>query len=495
MAFHEQIFIKNNKTLEKKKEALNEVLWLQRKNKDISQELFKVQKGLEGEKKIAYQLSKSNIGMYIFHDIKLQYEDLTAQIDYIVFTSKACYFIEVKNYSGNIKVDENGNFIRNYKYNGKQIKKGMDSPIRQVEAQFDVFTKIALSNEEKMKELLKGTKFANYFKTLVVFTDEETILELDKAPEDIKSRVVRYDGLVRKIEQINNEQEKALDSEKLKEFTGFISSLDQTSDENYKENYINKFGSPISTYNIRTVTKNVRYSNKQYKNKRKSNEIGIIVAIAVVIILFVSFVAGIKNQEVKSKTLTSNQQKAISIIKSAYNNSKQNGFEIIHTSVCNELSGMFTNSGFNCNRLPLEVYFLSDNIITIYKDYVCYTLELSKDGKTIISTKKDSNKCSGFAIGYLEWDENNEYYQKIGGYSKIREMAIYSYNNNALVHNYFDYNHISERGGVQGYNVTYMMNVDMYFSALTGKGYEIKAPSTNKKETNKMCESLYYIKK
>ena len=76
MAFRDQTFIKNNDTLEKKQKALSSLLQLKPDNKKIAQELFKVQKGIFGEKRVAYQLSKSNIGMYIFHDIKLKYKDL-----------------------------------------------------------------------------------------------------------------------------------------------------------------------------------------------------------------------------------------------------------------------------------------------------------------------------------------------------------------------------------------------------------------------------------
>ena len=67
-------------------------------NKNISQQLYMAQKGLEGENEIIYQLKKSNIGMFVLHDVNLIYEDLKAQIDFIVITPWCCYFIECKNY-------------------------------------------------------------------------------------------------------------------------------------------------------------------------------------------------------------------------------------------------------------------------------------------------------------------------------------------------------------------------------------------------------------
>ena len=44
--------------------------------------------------------------MYVLHDVKVKYGDLTAQIDYIVITSVFIYFIECKNLIGNITVNE-----------------------------------------------------------------------------------------------------------------------------------------------------------------------------------------------------------------------------------------------------------------------------------------------------------------------------------------------------------------------------------------------------
>ena len=81
---------------------------------------------MEGEKEIAYRLKKANIGMYVLHDINLSYEDLNAQIDYVVITKGPCFFVECKNLVGNITVTEKGDFIREYIIDGKKIKKGID---------------------------------------------------------------------------------------------------------------------------------------------------------------------------------------------------------------------------------------------------------------------------------------------------------------------------------------------------------------------------------
>ena len=140
--FDDTIFLKSNSILERKKDALEKLLLEYPNNSYLKAELFMVKRGLEGEKEIEYQLKKSNIGLYVIHDLNIEYEDLKAQIDYVVITKCFCYFLECKNLIGNITVDENGDFIREYSFNNKMIRKAIYSPLRQVEAQRDVYKKL-----------------------------------------------------------------------------------------------------------------------------------------------------------------------------------------------------------------------------------------------------------------------------------------------------------------------------------------------------------------
>lgn len=198
--FKDTIFYKSNSDLQEKFDALTKLNKEYPNNNDVLSELYIVKKGLEGEKEISYQLQKANIGMYVLHDVKVKYGDLTAQIDYIVITSVFIYFIECKNLIGNITVNENGDFIREYTFNGKKIKKGMYSPLRQVEAQREVIRKIWESKASGLVKLFGSKNFDYYRKVLVVVANQETILNISKAPKDIKSKVLRADALVRKIQ-------------------------------------------------------------------------------------------------------------------------------------------------------------------------------------------------------------------------------------------------------------------------------------------------------
>lgn len=198
--FKDTIFYKEDSDLQDKYDALFRLNKEFPNNDDLLFELFIVKKGLEGENEIAYQLKKSNIGMYVLRDIKVKYEELSAQIDYVVLTPLCTYFIECKNLVGNIVVNEKGDFIRELYINGKTIKKGMYSPLRQVEAQREVIRKIWESRASTLNKIFNSKDFNKYRKVLVVASNKETILDTTNAPSDMKYKILRADSLIRQIE-------------------------------------------------------------------------------------------------------------------------------------------------------------------------------------------------------------------------------------------------------------------------------------------------------
>ena len=247
--FKDTIFLKENSTLEKQRDALNKLLKEYSNREDIIEELYLINKGIAGEKEIKYQLSKSNIGMYVLHDVNLQNADLKAQVDYIIITKVCAYFIECKNLVGNITINERGDFIREFVINSKKIKKGMYSPIRQVEAQRDVFRKIWESNIDgnvllkAFKKYYGNKNFNDNYRVLVVTANNETILNTRYAPKDIKNKVIRSDALIRKIEEDIKYSDRDLWMSK-KEMESWASSLlsyNVSNDIDYYDYYKNKF--------------------------------------------------------------------------------------------------------------------------------------------------------------------------------------------------------------------------------------------------------------
>ena len=250
--FKDTIFYKENSDLQDKYNALKRLNEEYPKNEELQSELLIVKKGLDGENEISYQLKKSHIGMYVLRDVKVKYENLTAQIDYVVITPVFTYYIECKNLIGNITVTDKGDFIREFTLNGKRIKKGMYSPLRQVEAQREVIRKIWESNTSSFIKFFASKNFEYYRRVLVVAANQDTILNTNKAPKEFKYKILRADSLVRKIEYDLNHRN---NDDHLKSKKGMEeiaqSYLDLSSKEEidyynyYKEKFCNNVNVPI----------------------------------------------------------------------------------------------------------------------------------------------------------------------------------------------------------------------------------------------------------
>lgn len=234
--FRDAIILKEDCELERKVKYLEELKNKNLNNKNITQQLYMAQKGLEGENEIIYQLKKSNIGMFILHDVNLVYEDLKAQIDFIVITPWCCYFIECKNLIGNISVNEKGDFIREYSFKGHKVKKGMESPYRQVQAQRDVYKKIWLKLQGKLKGFLFERNFESFHRVLVVAANEENILNTKYAPKEMKNNIIKADALIRKLEYDRDHSDKDLwDNKKsMEQWANHFIKLNVEKEENFE---------------------------------------------------------------------------------------------------------------------------------------------------------------------------------------------------------------------------------------------------------------------
>ena len=247
--FKDTVFYKENSDLQNKYDALKKLNEEYPNNEELQSELYIVKKGLDGENGIEYQLKKAHIGMYVLRDIKVKHEDLTAQIDYVIITPVYTYYVECKNLVGNITVTDKGDFIREFTINGKKIKKGMYSPLRQVEAQREVIRKIWESNSSAIKKFFASKNFDYYRRVLVVAANQDTILNSNRAPKEIKYKILRADALIRQIEYDLNHRgnDEYLDSKKSMEKIA-QSYIDLSSKEeiNYYDYYKEKYCSNLN---------------------------------------------------------------------------------------------------------------------------------------------------------------------------------------------------------------------------------------------------------
>lgn len=168
--------------------------------KKIQRQIKLAQYGLEGENKVAYELKTSGMDMYVLHDIYLETEDLSAQIDYIVVTRKLVYIIECKNLYGNIEIDNGGNFVRQIGPSGP--KEGIYSPITQNQRHLRVLKEIR--KESKGNFLFKMVfekSFDENYKSVVVLANPKTYLNAKYAKKEVKQQVIRADQLVNYIKK------------------------------------------------------------------------------------------------------------------------------------------------------------------------------------------------------------------------------------------------------------------------------------------------------
>lgn len=183
--------------------------------KIIDREIKFASIGEYGENNIAFELKNSGMPMYILRDIHLESGDLTAQIDFIVVTRKMTFIIECKNLIGDIEIDNKGNFIRNYVFNGKRIREGIYSPITQNQRHLQVLKQIL---KDAKKSILAKTFFCKFFndfyKSIVVLANPKTLLNAKNAKKEIQEKVIRADQLIQYIKNVYSSSKEIQDNDK-----------------------------------------------------------------------------------------------------------------------------------------------------------------------------------------------------------------------------------------------------------------------------------------
>ena len=181
----------------------------------IDEQIAIAEAGLKGENQIAFELKNSGMDMLIMHDLYLEKNGLSAQIDFLVITRKHIFVIECKNLYGNIEIDEKGNFIRHMGQGKFYHKEGFPSPVSQNERHLNILKEIR--REYKNNFVTQGLfdkLFPQTYRSIVVLANPKTILNDSKAPEEIRKVVIRLDQLVAYIKKIEDEDDSLKSSEK-----------------------------------------------------------------------------------------------------------------------------------------------------------------------------------------------------------------------------------------------------------------------------------------
>ena len=203
----EPIFLKGNSSAEKQLDELNKLKPLLNSTGQaiIEQDIKYIEYGIAGEKNIEFELKNSHLPIYVLHDIYLKCDELSAQIDYLVFTPKLCFVIECKNLYGNIEINNNGDFIRTVEYNGKKKKEGIYSPITQNERHLGLIKSMILSKQKNfISRKFAEKSFNEMFVPIVVLANSKTVINNRFAKKEIKEKVIKADQLIQYIKNAYN---------------------------------------------------------------------------------------------------------------------------------------------------------------------------------------------------------------------------------------------------------------------------------------------------
>ena len=257
--FTETVFLKKVSEIEEQIKALKILLEKYPDNEALKNELRICKIGLQGEKEIEFELANSNIGMYVLHDVNMEYQDLKAQIDYIIITPAYTYFVECKNLIGNITVDSNGNFNREYYKDQKKVKEGMYSPLSQAQRHIEIFKKIWMTrNNTLMDKLIRRDNLDKWYKPLVVMANSKSILDIKYAPEDYKHKIIKSDSLIEYLQNDFKRCDKDLLLKKEQMYNAAYSIM-KNYNKTISENYIAKY------------EKLVKDNKNNYSNQLNSN--------------------------------------------------------------------------------------------------------------------------------------------------------------------------------------------------------------------------------
>lgn len=235
------IFLKSASNAELQLQKLNEIEpILNTKGKAlIQQDIRFLEYGIAGEKNVAFELKNSGIPMYILHDIYLKDGDLSAQIDYMVFTKKLCFIIECKNLFGNIEINSAGDFIRSISVGGKIRKEGIYSPITQNERHLQIIKNVKVDSKSNiLSKYMTDRYFDNFYRSVIVLANPKTILNAKYAKKEVKQKVIRADQLIAYIKDANYQSKEANRSDNnMKEWANSFLQLHKVQNFDYTDKY------------------------------------------------------------------------------------------------------------------------------------------------------------------------------------------------------------------------------------------------------------------
>lgn len=203
--------------------------------KEIEKDRKLLSYGLLGEKNVAYELKNSHMPILILHDLYLKYNELIAQIDFVVIAQRFILVIECKNMVGDIEITSSGDFIRYFKTsNGKVYKKeGMYSPIVQNERHVELIRDI-LKNEG----YFKNTDFG-LVQHAVTVANPKAVINSKYSKKELKDHIIKHEQLINKMKQLQeaNKDGRWFTEETMYNLADSLMKYNETYTIDYKKKY------------------------------------------------------------------------------------------------------------------------------------------------------------------------------------------------------------------------------------------------------------------
>ena len=195
--------------------------------------------GIAGEESVAFELNNSYLPIIVLHDLRLEHEGLSVQIDYLIITTKLCLVVECKNLFGNLEVNNRGEFIRELDFNGKRKKEGIYSPVTQNTRHMEMIKQLRLANKRNplMRAALEKY-FDDFYRSVIVLANPKTVINLKHAPKNVKDQIIRSDQLIDYIKRLIRASKESSSSEKeMYEMADFFAGLHKENPVDYTEKY------------------------------------------------------------------------------------------------------------------------------------------------------------------------------------------------------------------------------------------------------------------
>ena len=204
--FKNQVLYKEDTTTQKELDRMKEYLKTH-PNKDLENKVKLFEYGLAGEKQVLYELLHSGIGMYILHNVNFEYKGKSAQIDFVVITARCTYFIECKNFIGNITINSKGDFVRTYMKNNRKVTEGTYNPITQSKRHLEIIKEENYDNANILYKMNFEKTFDSFHDYIVVMANPKIIINDKYAPKNIKERLVKADQIIECLKRLESKRD------------------------------------------------------------------------------------------------------------------------------------------------------------------------------------------------------------------------------------------------------------------------------------------------